>query len=418
MVLSKLIGATLILTFKKGRLQVSLLDNNSHEKKMKSIFLISTLALVLSACASNTKHPTPLNEQSPSTSKLFKMTNTPLIGTTLSGQKIKLGGFSGLQFVEAKEGSLMFQTITDRGPNGEMNGMDRPFLLPEFSPTVVFLKADLATNELSVVAEIKLKKKDGTPLTGLPNTRLEENPTDIFGLYYSVDQQGLDIEGLTFDGEGGWWVADEYGPSLVRFNEDGKMLRRLTPHNELPRMYSERKTNRGFEGVARVENKLYGILQSPLPKEQPAKDGEFTRIVEVDLETYKTSAEYFYMFEKGNDKIGDMIALNAKNFLVLEQNGKTGANSQKYIYRITLGESDQLVKKTLVADLKNTPFNNVEKVEGLAIIDNKRLAIVYDNDFQINGKTNQATGLTPLNESTNQLLILEFSDSLLGNSAL
>jgi len=113
-----------------------------------------------------------------------------------------------------------------------------------------------------------------------------------------------------------------------------------------------------------------------------------------------------------------MVEMSAKNFLVIEQNGKTGTNSQKYIYRITLGESDQLVKKTLVADLKNTPFNNVEKVEGLAIIDNKRLAIVYDNDFQINGKTNQATGLTPLNESTNQLLILEFSDSLSGNSAL
>ena len=402
------------MTFKKGRLQVSLLNNNTNEKKMKSIFLVSTLALFLTACASNTH--TTSNEQSLSTSTLFKMPNTPFIGATLSGQKLKLGGFSGLQFVESKEGSIIFQTITDRGPNGHLNGIDRPFLLPEYSPTIVFLKADLVSKELSVVAEIKLKKKDGTALTGLPNTRLEENPTDIFGLYYSVDQQGLDVEGLTFDGEGGWWVADEYGPSLVHFNDEGKMLRRLTPHNELPRMYSERKTNRGFEGIAKVESKLYGILQSPLPKEQAAKEAEFARIVEVDLETYKTSAEYFYMFEKGNDKIGDMVALDAKNFLVIEQNGKTGDQSQKYIYRITLGESDRPVKKTLVADLKNTPFNNVEKVEGLAMIDNNRLAIVYDNDFQINGKTNQATGLTPLNESTNQLLILEFSKSFSGNS--
>jgi 3-phytase len=383
---------------------------------MKSIFLGSMLGLLMMGC-STTSTSSPEKAQS-TTSTLFKMTNTPFIGTTLSGQKIKLGGFSGLQFIEEKEGSLMFQTVTDRGPNGELNGVDRPFLLPEFSPTVVFLKVDLATKELSVAAEIKLKKKDGAPLTGLPNTRLEENPTDIFGLYYSVDQQGLDIEGLTPDGEGGWWMADEYAPSLVHFNEEGKLLRRLTPSNELPRMYSERKTNRGFEGVSKVENKLYGILQSPLPKEQPAKDGEFSRIVEVDLETMKTSAEYFYMFEKGNDKIGDMVALNAKNFLVIEQNGKTGEHSQKYIYRITLGESDQLVKKTLIADLKKTPFNNVEKVEGLALIDNKRLAIVYDNDFQINGKTNQATGLTPLNDSVNQLLILEFSESLLGDAAL
>lgn len=329
----------------------------------------------------------------------------------MSGQKIKMGGFSGLQFAGEKEGALYFQTVTDRGPNAELNGIDRPFLLPEFSPTVVILKADLVTKELTVAAEIKLKKKDGTPLTGLPNSRLEENPVDIFGLYYSVDQSGLDIEGLVMDGEGGWWMADEYAPSLVRFNEEGKMLRRLTPGSELPRMYSERKTNRGFEGIAKIENKLFGFLQSPMNKEA-SKDGEFSRIVEVDLDTMKTSAEYFYLFEKGNDKIGDAVAVGPKSFLVLEQNGKVGEHAQKLIYRITIGESDQLVKKTLIADLKDTPFSNLEKIEGLALIDDHRLALVYDNDFQMNGKTNHATGLTPMNDSINQLLILEFSESL------
>lgn len=361
---------------------------------------------------------TNMKKQSVTGVEVYKMTNTPFVGTTLSGQKIKLGGFSGLQFTNEADGALFFQTITDRGPNGEPNGIDRPFLLPDYSPTIVILKADPVKKELTVSAEIKLKKKDGTPLTGLPNNRLEENPTDIFGLYYSIDPQGLDIEGITPDGEGGWWMADEYSPSLVRFNEDGKMLRRLTPGVELPRMYAEKKANRGFEAVAKIENKLYGFLQSPLPKEQASKDGEFSRIVEVDVETLKATGEYFYMFEKGNEKIGDAIALKPKTFLVIEQNGKTGEKSQKYIYKITLGESDQLVKKTLMADLKNTPFNNFEKIEGLALIDHKRIAIVYDNDFQIAGKTNQATGLTPLNESVNQLLVLEFKESLLDETGL
>lgn len=342
---------------------------------------------------------------------LFTMPNAPVIGSTQSGQKIKMGGFSGLQFSGEKDGALFFQTVTDRGPNGELNGIDRPFLLPEFSPTVVILKADITKKEISVAAEIKLKKKDGTPLTGLPNTRNEENPTDVFGLYYSVDPQGLDTEGLVSDNDGGWWMADEYAPSLVRFNEEGKMLRRLTPAQELPRMYGERKTNRGFEAVTKIENKIFGFLQSPLVKEM-AKDGAFSRIAEVDLETMKTSAEYFYLFEKGNDKIGDAVAIGPKSFLVLEQNGKTGEKSQKFIYRISLGESDQLVTKTLVADLKETPFNQLEKIEGLALIDDYRIALVNDNDFQINGKTNHATGLTPLNESLNQLLILEFSENI------
>lgn len=381
---------------------------------MKSIFLISILLLILSACASN-KVPssTTSNKQS---ARLFTMINTPYIGNTLAGQQIKLGGFAGLQFVETKENHFIFQTITDRGPIGNLNGIDRPFLLPEFSPSIIFLKADLKTNELSVIAEIKLKKNDGTMLTGLPNSRLEENPTDIFGLYYSIDEQGLNTQGLALDGEGGWWIADKYAPSLVHFNEEGKMLRRLIPNIELPRMYSDKKSNHGFEGVAKVNNKLYGILQGTLPKEQFNKNGDFTRITEVDLETYKTSAEYFYMLEKGDNKVSDITALDATNFLVIEQNGKVGPESQKYIYRISLGESDQMVKKTLVANLKNTPFNNVEKVEGLTIIDNKRLAVIYNNDFQLNGKTDYTTGLTPLREKINQLLILEFTESIAGEA--
>ena len=383
---------------------------------MKSIFAALSSALLLSGCSTTGSFVS--KKQAVTGFEIYKMNNTPTVGTTLSGQKIKLGGFSGLIFTGDKDGALFFQTVTDRGPNGEPNGIDRPFLLPEYSPTVVVLKADPAKKELTVSAEIKLRKRDGSPLSGLPNNRLEENPTDIFGLYYSVDPQGLDIEGIVMDGEGGWWMAEEYSPSLVRFSEDGKMTRRLFPGVELPRMYADRKPNRGFEAVAKFENKIFGFLQSPLPKEQASKDGEFSRIVEVDLETMKATAEYFYMFEKGNDKIGDAIAIAPKTFLVIEQNGKVGEKSQKLIYKITLGESDQLVKKTLMADLKTTPFNNLEKIEGLALINEKKLAIVYDNDFQIAGKTNQATGLTPLNDSVNQLLILDFKESLLEESSL
>ena len=381
---------------------------------MKSLSLIILIAFAFIGCATNSKSSGTQKMYKTSSITLFSMPISPLAGSTLSGQKVKLGGFSGLQFTGEKDGALYFQTITDRGPNGEPEGVDRTFLIPEFSPTVVILKADLATKEISVAAEIKLKKTDGTPLTGLPNNRNEENPIDVFGLYYSVDPQGLDTEGLVFDGEGGWWIGEEYGPSLVHFNGEGKMLRRLTPGKELPRMYSERKLNRGFEGIAKIDNKLFGFLQSPIPKEN-FKSGEFSRIVEVDLETMKTSAEYFYPFEKGNEKIGDAIAVGQKSFLVIEQNGKVGEHGQKYIYKITLGESDQLVKKTLVADLKNTPLNNVEKIEGIALIDDHRIALVCDNDFQISGKTNHTTGLTPFNENQNLFLIMEFNKSLKGD---
>lgn len=367
------------------------------------IFFIG-LFLLLAGCASS--NPQPHKEQKILKVSLFTMNNSPEIGQTISGQKIKLGGFSGLQYLRSENNALYFQTITDRGPNGEMKNNERPFLLPEFSPEIVALKADLTTRELSVVSETKLKKKNAKNLSGLPNVRTEENPIDIFGLAYSIDAEGLDTEGMTPDDENGWWLADEYGPSLVHIDHEGVVLRRLMPSLEIPKMYADRKTNRGFEGVFKDGQKIYGILQSPLKKEE-----NFARILEIDLETMKTSAEYFYPFQPGNDKVGDAVSLKNKSFLILEQNGKIGEKSQKYIYKITLNETDENVTKTLIADLKNTPFNNIEKVEGLTVIDQKRIALVYDNDFQINGDTNFKTGFTPLNESKNQLMILEFSEN-------
>jgi 3-phytase len=344
------------------------------------------------------------------------MENAPLIGETMAKQQVKLGGFSGLQYISRDDSSFYFQTITDRGPNGEIIGNERPFLLPEYSPKIVTLRADLKTKELVVVSEINLKKKDGSALSGLPNARTEENPIDIFGLYYSIDKDGLDTEGLVSDGSGGWWVSDEYGPSIIHFSPEGKMTKRLSPGVEIPRMYSERKMNRGFEGIAFYNNKVFGFLQSPLLKESHAelyKNGVFSRIAEIDLETMKTSAEYFYPFEGDSDKIGDAVSIAPKTFLVLEQNGKNGDKAQHAIYRIKLGESDNLVEKKLVADLKNTPFGNYEKVEGLTFIDNHHLALAYDNDFGIAGDSDLKSGKTPLEDRKNQILLLEFKDDLL-----
>ena len=285
--------------------------------------------------------------------------------------------------------------------------MDRPFLLPDYSPRIVTLKADLKKNTLEVVDQLPLKKKDGRPLTGLPNQRTEENPTDLYGYMYSIDPMGLDTEAITRDGEGGYWVGEEYAPSLVHFDSKGVMTRRLTPANELPKIYLERRPNRGFEGIALIENKLYGFLQSPIVKTDTS-----SRIVEVDLDSMRTSAEYFYPFEKGNDKIGDAVALGKNTMLVIEQNGKVGKESSKLIYKITLNGEDKPVEKTLIADLKDTPFNNVEKVEGLALVNSHQLALVYDNDFQISERTDPKTGLTPLNQELNQLLILDFKENL------
>lgn len=369
---------------------------------MKLVSILCSL-LLFAGCSSSAKKPANVNYT------VFTMTNAPVVGTTMSGQEIKLGGFSGLQFLEAKNGKLYFQTITDRGPNAPTVGKDRPFLLPEYSPMLVKLAADPKTAALTSETQIKLKKKDGTPLTGLAHSREEENPLDIFGLINSIDIDGMDTEGVVADVEGGWWVAEEYAPSLAFFDESGKLQRKLTPDNEIPRQYKNRRPNRGFEAVAKNGSKLYGFLQSPINKET-----DHSLIVEMDLNDSRTSAEYLYVFEKGNDKIGDAVHVRDNSLLVIEQNGRTDEKAQKAVYLIKLGQSDQPVQKTLVVDLAQTAFKTKEKIEGLAYIPGRGIALTYDNDFQISGATDFETGKTPLNNENNQVMIIDLNlDGLL-----
>ena len=258
------------------------------------------------------------------------MENSPAVGKTISGQQIFLGGFSGLVFEKESGGSYYFKTITDRGPNGWSEGSERPFLIPEFSPQIISLKANTSNMKLEVIDQLPLKQKNGNPLTGLPNRREEENPTDLYGLMYSLDPNGLDTESLAIDQDGSFWVGEEYAPSIAHFDQNGKMIKRLGPGFELPKIYLERKPNRGFEGVAVFENRVWAILQSPLPKE----DG-LARIVEVDSESNKAIAEYFYPFEKGNEKIGDLYAISPNALIAIEQNGKVGKDSSKLVFKIT-----------------------------------------------------------------------------------
>lgn len=361
-----------------------------------NIFLISVLVF-LSSCAGSKIAAPPM---------LFTMKDSPVIGETFSNQKISLGGFSGLHFMEEKNGSFFFQVVSDRGPIGWSKGLERPFILPEYSPAIITLKADPKTMELTFVSKIDLKKMDGKPLSGLPHNRTEENPVDVFGVLYSVDSMGVDSEGLTIDGESGFWIADEYSPALVNFDSNGVMKKRFTPGNELPKIYADKKSNRGFEAIAKIDQKIFGFLQSPLPGE------EFVRIAEVDLETLKTSAEYFYPFNNGNTRIGDAIALTKNQIVVLEQNGEVGPKGQKDLFKITLGESDQIVKKVFITSLNETPLRDQEKIEGLSIINNKQIAFVFDNDFQIMGETDLKTGQTPLVNKPNQLIIMTLPKEL------
>jgi 3-phytase len=373
---------------------------------MNKLFFVA-LILITTACSTNSNRDLKNINYKIDSTTVYTLNTPTSLGKTISDQEVYIGGFSGLLFEKKLNGEFVFKTITDRGPNGWQIKLDRPFLIPEFSPTIVTLKTDSQKNELQIVETLPLIKKNGKPMNGLPNKRTEENPVDVFGFTYSIDVDGLDTEALVSDEEGGYWIGEEYGPSLLHFSSTGKMVRRLFPAYELPRVYLERKTNRGFEGITKIGTKIYGFLQSQLPI-----DKDFSRIVEFDLETYRTSAEYFYKIEEKADRVGDAVALPDNSMLVIEQNGKSGEKSFKKIYRINLNKSDELVTKSLVVDLDLTPFKAHEKIEGISVIDRNHIAVVNDNDFAISAETNFKTGITPLNGGKSELMIIKLDQNL------
>lgn len=303
------------------------------------------------------------------------------IGTTLAGQSIALGGFSGLCFegIDSQTGRLKFVTITDRGPNAEPTGIYRPFLLPDFAPEIVRLELDKPSGIVTVTQRIPLQRALGVPLTGLPNTALSSNasqpyndevPVDLLGNVLATDPLGGDFEGVIIDpADGSFWTVDEYRPAIYHFDASGVLIKRYVPigtaaaagaapgtfgEEVLPAVLGQRRQNRGFEAVALDGGKVYAFVQSPLRNPATLSNGALNamkniRVVEFNPATNATK-QFIYTMDNPNDpalgsrpdKIGDAVSFGNGEFLVVERdddsifNVDNAAQIEKKIYRFNL----------------------------------------------------------------------------------
>lgn len=354
----------------------------------------------------------------------LELTGSPVIGSTSSGQKIMMGGFSGLRFLgKSPTGLYRFVTHTDRGPNTDeqstVEGQERPFGLPEFQPRIVFLEADLKRLKLFISREVPLSHPDGKPVTGLPPESNSEIAVDFHRQKIgSADERGLDLEGIASAADGTFWMAEEYGPGLVQFSADGVLLSQIGPGKGLPEYFRHRRMNRGFESVAVFGNRIYAGLESPLDNppskgEKNSKDSRFARILEIDPARKVVTAQFAYILDEADTgKLNDITMEGPDRMLVLER-GTTGRKEWRKIYRIYLSGATNLqrlsskvggktgtlesllpkdfamnslapVKKELVLDLGEMGVKE-EKPEGIDIIDDKFMAVITDNDFGLAG---------------------------------
>ncbi|WP_375502441.1 phytase [uncultured Nostoc sp.] len=381
---------------------------------------------------------------------IYEFENLPQLGTTSKNQDIFLGGFSGLYFQGfAANGNLKFVTNTDRGPNGEPDGVNRPFFLPNFQPEIVSFELNRSTGEISITNRTELFRQDGTtPLTGLPNLQgvanglayTDEIAVDLDNKVLDNDPLGADLEGIVVAENGDYWMVDEYRPSIYHFDTNGKLIERFIPQGTatapdpdqptgtfgtevLPAVYAQRRNNRGFEAVALEGNRLYAFIQSSI--DNPDVDNDATskaslnlRILEFDIVAKQVTGEYLYRLEglPQTDKIGDAVSLGNGKFAVVERDDNSTSAGNKLIYQIDLAGATNInnpanftlpagktieqltsaelatanittVSKSLIANAAQLGYTGVEKLEGLALVAPNTLALINDNDFNVTGNT-------------------------------
>ncbi len=366
---------------------------------------------------------------------LAKFQNAKLPNSIANDRKILLGGIGSDLWRSPSDAPDELWMVTDRGPNGKVDtkdGSHRTFVVPEYTPTI--LRVRCAKDSIEILDALPLVGRSKKGVGGLPNVAShDEIPYGFDGEHeLAVDPSGLDIEGLVRAKAGDFWLVEEYAPSLVHVDANGTVLTRFVPSDSkiagadydvkpaLPAILGKRKENRGFEGVALSsdEKTVYLVVQSPLsnPDKKTGEHSRTARILAFDVASEKPIAEYAYRFDvateftgdasaKADDmKISGLVARDAKTLLVLERTDDVAKLYAADIGRATnllgtpwddaktspslesladLGASkvDAAPKKLVVdfSKLANVP----RKLEGVAVLDAKTIAIANDNDFDV-----------------------------------
>jgi hypothetical protein len=326
----------------------------------------------------------------------------------------------------------------------------RTLLAPDFTPVLTRFRLAIGTGGAtpSVEAVLPLSGPSGKLLSGRPNGvgRDDLILDAASGEPLAADHDGIDTEGLVVMPDGSFWASEEYRPSLLRITPAGRVMERHVPAgvrlpesdvavlDDLPAAYGDRRDNRGFEGLALSADatQLFVLLQSPLdhPAKGAAKQTGNVRLLVTDASSGRPVAEYVYRLgdpthdawattgaPPDDGKLCALAALTDGSLVVLEQvDGKLARlyrveprSATDTLPRTCAGKSESLetigdleaagitvLPKQLVADLTHLlPQMRADigigeeaavKLEGIAMLDERRMLLVNDNDFGVSAE--------------------------------
>ncbi len=204
--------------------------------------------------------------------------------------------------------------------------------------------------------------------------------------------QKLDIEGIALDGEGGFWLASEgrtdrlIPHALYHVNADGSIEEEIAFPPELLAV----ETRFGAEGVARIGNVLWIAMQ----REWGDDPANHAKLVSYDIEAGEWGAVHYPKAEPTTGWVGlSEITAHGDFVYIVERDNLVGdAAVTKKIFRVPvadlapapLGGALPVVTKEevrdLLPDLTATGGYVLDKVEGLAILEDGTVWASTDND--------------------------------------
>jgi hypothetical protein len=376
----------------------------------------------------------------------------------LPGGRMAIGsGFgSGLAIRPGDPPGIVW-AVCDRGPNLKIKTMVERFgvdslqrlagssgakIMPRLDLGPALARLRVGTTDIELIEEIRLATPDGRPLPGLPlpggEHATREPALSLEGEDLGSDPAGADTEGVAALGGGGFWLADEYGPSLLRVDGEGRLLLRWVPEGDeaalegcgydvagvIPAIAGRRQLNRGFEALALSpdERWLWVAFQSPLahPDEDAHRSARHVRLWKLHSRSGQVEAQFLYPLDPpvsfGRDSVGERVDWSDLKvseitiagegaLLVLERASKTtkiykvapsadrelGREHLDIATRPTVEEmsgagtlSLPVLHKTLLFSTDDAP-DVAPDLEGMAMLSPTELLLVSDNDFGVEG---------------------------------
>jgi hypothetical protein len=327
--------------------------------------------------------------------------------------QLTLGLGSGL----SSRGERLF-AVTDRGPNlfvsqavddyglthlEKLGGGDTKIMpMPDMGAEIAELAIEGATVRL--VRRLPLRVRTGKRLLGVavPGGEMEA-VYDLDGAQLEPDALGADTEAVAAMPDGGFFVAEEYGPSILKVDADGVVTERwvaegrvkalahpdLLVSGVLPKRAGKRRRNRGFEGLCASEDgrHLYAGFQSALKGE----DDHSVPIWKLDARTGELEDEYLYPFDKPSSFRRDAARrkLDADDLKICEL-AWAGKDRLVVLERISHTAKIYLVplKKPAETELLVSSDDHPEigpDIEGMTLLSPTEILISSDNDFGVEG---------------------------------